>query len=97
MKILIGDRVRWECIDGPVRGEVVGFFKKWSSITEHFETHLKIELGDGTIQELGTRPAYLEMMQFKVIFRDGGWQKINAELEAKADAAQFQKEYEGVA
>jgi|688.fasta_scaffold289319_1 hypothetical protein len=92
MEIRIGDRVRWECIDGTVRGEVVGFVRgadNWD--------RLEVELGDGTLQELGTRPAYLEMMQFKVIFRDGGWQKINAELEAKADAAQFQKEYEGVA
>ena len=97
MKILVGDRVRWECIDGTVRGEVVGFFKKMNLITKQFETYLDVKLGDGTIQELGTRPAYLEMMQFKVIFRDGGWRKLNAELEAKADAAQFQKQYEGVA
>ena len=96
MNVCIGDRVRWECIDGMVRGEVVGFFKKMNLITEHFETYLEVKLGDGTIQELGTRPDYLEMMQFKVIFHDGGWRKLNAELEAKADAAQFQKEYEGV-
>ena len=75
-KVLLGDRVRWECIDGPVRGEVVGFFKKWSEITEHFETHLSVELGDGTIQGLCARPSYLEMMRFKVIFRDGGWRKM---------------------
>ena len=75
-EVLYGDRVRWECIDGPVRGEVVGFRGKWNDDTECFETYLQVELGDGTIQELGTRPSYLEMMRFKVIFRDGGWQKM---------------------
>ena len=75
-EVLIGDRVRWDCILGTVRGEVIGFARKWSNFSEAFETHLVVELGDGAIQQLGTHSDYLEMLQFKVTFRDGGWRKM---------------------
>jgi hypothetical protein len=73
-KVLLGDRVRWECIDGPVRGEVVGFIEH--SMFGETWTRMQIELPDGRLQHLGMNPDYLKMMQFKVIFRDGGWRKM---------------------
>lgn len=74
-EVLIGDRVRWECIDGPVRGEVVGFIEQYNTFGE-ICTRMQIELPDGRLQYLGMNPDYLEMMQFKMIFRDGGWRKM---------------------
>lgn len=75
-EVLLGDRVRWECIDGTVRGEVVAFIER--TMFGETWTRMEIELPDGRLQELGMKPEYLEMMKFKVIFRDGGWRKMQA-------------------
>ena len=71
-KILIGDRVRWECHAGTLRGEVVNIHLALNAKNE-LCPWLTIEYIDNNKTQttvLNGTDGYLKMMKFVVNFRD---------------------------
>lgn len=66
--IQIGDRVRWECVAGVIRGEIVDI-RLVLNTNEELVPWLTIEYGSNRVEICGT-DLNLSLMRFTVLFRD---------------------------